>query len=108
MHRNHADVRNGASRASRKGREGMNMETEEQQSEESINECVELSAALEKQRAIKIIEDVMSLPIGGGDSLMPTAFQAGYQLACEESMHRIKTEVWELNLPPDGVAIGAS
>ncbi len=86
----------------------VNMEITKPQSEESINECVELSAALERQRAIKIIEAVMSLPIGGGDSPVPTAFQVGYQLALEEVIHRIKNEVWELNLPPDGVAIGAS
>jgi len=76
------------------------METREPQSEESINQCVELSAALERARAIKIIEAVMSEQIGGADAIMPTPFQAGYNLACQESIHRIQTEVWDLALPP--------
>ena len=65
----------------------------------NIDECIDLSAALERQRALKIIEAVMSARIGGAESTMPTPFQAGYQLACDESIFRIKNEEWELRLP---------
>lgn len=34
--------------------------------------------------ALKIVADVASLPIGGATAAMPTPFQAGYQMACEE------------------------
>lgn len=43
-----------------------------------------------------MLGDVKELPIGGADSEMPTPFQAGYQLACEEIDHRLRTEQWEL------------
>jgi len=56
------------------------------------DDIAELAGELEKQRAIKIAEDVSELPIGGKLSAMPTSFEAGYQLACEEIIHRLKTE----------------
>ena len=52
----------------------------------------ELAEALERLRAIKIVEAVMLLPIGGHNATMPTSFQAGYQLACEEITHRLQIE----------------
>jgi hypothetical protein len=69
--------------------------------EATDDECIELAEALERLRAIKIVEAVMNLPIGGATAIMPTPFQAGYQLACEEITHRLQTEEWELNLPPN-------
>jgi hypothetical protein len=63
------------------------------------DEVIELAAALEQQRAYKIVADVAALPIGTpGD--MPTPFQSGYQLACEEIEHRLRTEQWQV---ADGV-----
>ena len=47
---------------------------------------------LERLRAAKIVDAVMSLPIGGATAILPTPFQAGYQLACEEINHRLHTE----------------
>jgi hypothetical protein len=52
-------------------------------------------ADFERLRAVKIVEAVMSLPIGGATAILPTPFQAGYQLACEEITHRLQTEEWE-------------
>jgi len=69
--------------------------------EATADECIKLAEALERLRAVKITEAVMSLPIGGATSNMPTPFQAGYQMACEEIKHRIQTDEWELNLPPN-------
>lgn len=67
----------------------------ERESTES-DEAITLAAALEQQRALKIVEAVASLPIGGKDEAKPTPFHAGYQLACEEIAERLRTEVWEL------------
>ena len=78
----------------------------QQQDDVTVDQCIEFAGALERKRAIKIIEEIMSLPIGGGDSPMPTAFHAGYQMACEEAIYRIENEVWELNLPPNNEPIG--
>ena len=61
-----------------------------------------VAQALEQQRALKIAESVTNLPVGGSTVDMPTAFHAGYQLACEEITHRLKTEVWDGCLPPKG------
>jgi hypothetical protein len=38
---------------------------------------------------------------------MPTPFQAGYQLACEEILHRLRTEEWELCVNPVGAGMEA-
>lgn len=64
--------------------------------EHSDDEAILLAAALEQQRALKIVEAVAALPIGGHDATAPTPFQAGYRLACDEIMERLRTEVWEL------------
>ena len=66
--------------------------------EPTLDECVGVAMALEQQRAIKIAEAVAALRIGGADAIMPTPFQAGYQLACEEIIYRLKTEQW--SMPP--------
>lgn len=66
------------------------------------DQCIELAQALEQARAVKIAETVAALPIGGASIDMPTPFHAGYQLAAEEIVHRLKTEVWEHCLPPVG------
>ena len=71
-----------------------------------IEQEIELVQALERARAIKIIKDVMSLTIGGSELIAPTPFQSGYQMACEEAIYRIENEIWELNLPPEGVVVG--
>lgn len=59
------------------------------------DEVIELAAALEQQRAYRIVADVAALRIGNPAEL-PTPFEAGYQLACEEIEHRLRTEQWEL------------
>lgn len=64
------------------------------------DECVELAQALEQLRAQKIVEAVRDLPIGGKNEQMPTPFHAGYQLACEEILHRLGTEQWTGCIPP--------
>lgn len=64
------------------------------------DECIELAQALEQLRALKIVEAVAALPIGGATANMPTPFHAGYQLACEEIEHRLRTEIWEGCLKP--------
>lgn len=66
----------------------------------SAVECIELAQALEQARAIKIAETVAALQIGGATSDMPTPFQSGFQLACEEITHRLRTEEWDLCLTP--------
>lgn len=77
----------------------------EPEQEISNDLCIELAQALEQLRAMKIAEDVAALPIGGADAVMPTPFHAGYQLACEDIIYRLKTEVWGDCLPPvDAIA----
>jgi hypothetical protein len=63
-------------------------------------DSVDLAIALEQQRALKIVEDVHNLRIGGRNETMPTAYQAGHCNACEEIEHRLRTEQWELNGSP--------
>ena len=67
--------------------------------EATEDECIELAQALEQQRALAIVAVVKALSVGGADANMPTAFHAGYQLACDEIEHRLRTEQWELSLP---------
>lgn len=67
--------------------------------EVTVDECIELAEAIERQRALKIVEAVKAEPIGGVNSDNPKAFHAGYQLACDEIEHRLRTERWELSLP---------
>lgn len=64
----------------------------------------QLTSALEVRRALKIADDVAALPIGGKQAASPTAFQAGYQTACEEITERLRTEVHQL---PDGIRLPA-
>lgn len=59
-------------------------------------QSIELAQALEQQRSLKIVADVQALPIGAYDAVLPTQFQAGFQLACEEIAYRLRTEQWEL------------
>jgi hypothetical protein len=56
----------------------------------------DVAIELEQQRALKIVDDVHNLRIGGRNEVMPTAFQAGHCGACEEIEHRLRTEQWEL------------
>lgn len=70
--------------------------------EATEDECIDLAQALERLRALKIVEAVAALPIGGATANMPTPYQAGYQLACEEITFRLRTEIWDLCLPPIG------
>jgi hypothetical protein len=44
---------------------------------------------IELEQALKIVETVAALRLGGADAALPTPFQAGYQLACEEIAHRL-------------------
>ena len=66
------------------------------------DEVIELAQALEQKRALQIVADVQALEVGGAGAEMPTPFQAGYQMACEEITHRLLTEVWPLCLKPQG------
>jgi hypothetical protein len=61
---------------------------------------MQVAAALEQSRALKIVDAVACLPIGGKDAPMPSAFQSGFQLACEEIEHRLRTEKWTGCLDP--------
>lgn len=67
--------------------------------EATVDECIELAEALEQQRALAIVATVKALGVGGADADMPTAFHAGYQLACDEIEHRLRHEKWELVVP---------
>ena len=62
----------------------------------TVDQCIELAAALERQRAIKIVDAVAALPFAQAD----TPFAAGYSLACEEIKHRIEAEEWTLGQVP--------
>ncbi len=64
---------------------------------------VELAQALEQLRALTIVATVQSIPLGGEEADMPTAFQAGYQTACDEIEHRLRTEAWDGCLAPVGI-----
>jgi hypothetical protein len=52
------------------------------------------------QQALDALEGLFGVPAqytgtgGGAKAAMPTPFQAGYQTACEEILHRLRTEVW--------------
>ena len=70
--------------------------------EKNADDCIGLARALEQQRAVKIAEAVAALSIGAPDAIMPTAFQSGFQSACEEIIHRLETEEWTLTPPADG------
>lgn len=61
----------------------------------SPDEVIGLAQALEQQRAVKIAEAVEGLA-----DRFYGPFRAGFEQACEEIIHRLKTEVWELCLPP--------
>jgi hypothetical protein len=76
----------------------------EQEPVAPIDECIELAHALEQLRAIKIVEAVAAIQIGGANADIPTPFQAGYQLACEEIKHRLQTEQWNLGDMPQPMA----
>ena len=56
---------------------------------------IALAVSMEKERAVKIVDDVSNERIGGNTEASPTAFMAGYQTACEEILHRLKTEEWK-------------
>lgn len=72
--------------------------------EPTTDDCIELAAALEVHRALHIVAEVAGLPVGGKDADMPTPFQAGYQLACDEIAERIRTQVMVL---PGGMTLPA-
>lgn len=55
-----------------------------------------LAVSMEKERAMKIVNDVSNERIGGKAEASPTAFMSGYQTACEEILHRLQNEEWQL------------
>ena len=62
-------------------------------------DAIDLAAALEQQRALKIVQDVRAThPFGASD--MPTQGEAAFDMACEEIEHRLRTEPWALNGVP--------
>lgn len=70
--------------------------------QQDANETIGLAQALEQHRARKIVDAVSALPVGGKHEDSPSPFHAGYQLACDEVMHRLLTEEWDGCLTPPG------
>lgn len=69
---------------------------EEMRKRDAAETAIGVAVALEQARAHHIVEAVKALPIGGESAEIPTPFHAGYQLACEEIAHRLRSEQWEL------------
>jgi hypothetical protein len=61
--------------------------------EPNEDQRMEFVSALEVRRALRIVETVSALPVGGRDADMPTPFHSGFQLACEEIQERLRTEI---------------
>ena len=70
--------------------------------QQEADEAIGLAQALEQHRARKIVDAVSALPVGGKHEDSPSPFHAGYQLACDEVMHRLLTEEWDGCLTPPG------
>lgn len=70
--------------------------------QQDADEVIGLAQALEQHRARKIVDAVSALPVGGKHEDSPSPFHAGYQLACDEVMHRLLTEEWDGCLTPPG------
>ena len=70
--------------------------------QQEADEAIGLAQALEQHRARKIVDAVSALPVGGKHEESPSPFHAGYQLACDEVMHRLLTEEWDGCLTPPG------
>ena len=70
--------------------------------QQEADETIGLAQALEQHRARKIVDAVSALPVGGKHEDSPSPFHAGYQLACDEVMHRLLTEEWDGCLTPPG------
>ena len=70
--------------------------------QQDAGEVISLAQALEQHRARKIVDAVSALPVGGKHEHLPSPFHAGYQLACEEVMHRLLTEEWDGCMTPPG------
>ena len=70
--------------------------------QQDADEVISLAQALEQHRARKIVDAVSALPVGGKHEDSPSPFHAGYQLACDEVMHRLLTEEWDGCLTPPG------
>jgi hypothetical protein len=82
---------------------------ERERVEAEADQSIELAAAIEQRRAIGIAEAVQGMPIGGKDANMPTPFHAGYQLACEEIIARLHTDMGpNVPLPTLSAAIRSS
>ena len=64
--------------------------------DEEIEILISLALSLEKERARQIVNDVSNEIIGGKCDVLPTEFMSGYQTACEEILHRMQNEEWEL------------
>lgn len=56
---------------------------------------IALAVSMEKGRSLTIVGDVSNERVGGKTETSPTAFMAGYQMACEEISHRLKHEEWQ-------------
>lgn len=63
--------------------------------ESGADEVIGVAQALEQRRALTIAGDVADLGV-----LLNGPFKAGFEMACEEITRRLRTEVWELCLPP--------
>ena len=70
--------------------------------QQDADAAIGLAQALEQHRARKIVDAVSALPVGGKHEESPSPFHAGYQLACDEVMHRLLTEEWDGCLTPPG------
>jgi len=62
---------------------------------EEVEILISLAVSMEKERAERIVADVLAENIGGTQSLNPTGFESGYQTACEEILHRLRDEEWQ-------------
>lgn len=62
------------------------------------DECIELTRAFERQRAVKIAERVLA---DFAERLTEgSPYWAGFDQACEEIIYRLKSEEWTLRGPP--------
>lgn len=68
------------------------------------DQLIELAEALERRRCISIAETVKGEAPRFEPKGEPTAFSAGFSLACEEIAHRIEHEEWVFKMP-EGAAL---
>lgn len=68
--------------------------------EATVDQCIELAAALEQRRAVEIVKAVAQVAAA---RLQSGAYRSGYEMACEEIDYRLRNEVTPHCLPPMGM-----